>query len=179
MRIAAGLARVGPVDDRHDLPAATPIVERQRSSSLLLAAAAGLVAALLGGVAWGLVVKFSEYEIGIVAWGIGFLVGAVVVAATRGAKGPALQAIAVVSALAGILLGKYLGYAFAVQEQADEAGVQLGLFSAELRTFFREDLGSVFGLFDVLWVGLAVYTAWRALQREEPGLAPDSDRHVA
>ena len=155
------------MDDRHELPAASPIVEAQRSGSLLLAAAASLAAAVVGGVAWGLIVKWSDYEIGIVAWGIGFLAGAAAVAATRGGKGPALQVIAVVAALVGVLLGKYLGYAFAIQEEADRAGVQLGLFSSEVRTFFREDLGSVFGLFDLLWVGLAVYTAWRAPQRQE------------
>ncbi len=168
------------MDDGYDVPAATPIVETQSSGSLLLAAAAGLVAAIVGGVAWGLIVKWSEYEIGIVAWGIGFLVGAAVVAATRGAKGPALQAIAVFFALVGVLLGKYLGFAFTIQEQADEAGVELGLFSAEIRTFFREELGSVFGLFDLLWIGLALYTAWRALQRPEPEpeLAPGPDRSV-
>lgn len=171
------------MDDRYDIRAATPIVETQPSGSLLLAVAAGLVAAVVGGVAWGLVVKWTEYEIGIVAWGIGFLVGAAVVAATRGGKGPALQAVAVVSALLGILLGKYLGYAFAIQEEADQAGVQLGLFSSEMRTFFRDDLGSVFGLFDLLWIGLALFTAWRALQRQEPEpepeLPPGPDRDIA
>jgi hypothetical protein len=166
------------VDDRHDLPATTPIVEPRRSGSLVLAVAAGLGAAVVGGVAWGLIVKWSEYEIGIVAWGIGFLAGAAVVAATRGGKGPVLQVVAVVSALLGILLGKYLGYAFAVQEQAEAAGVELGLFSSELRTFFREDLESVFGLFDLLWIGLAVFTAWRALQRQEPELPPGPDGSV-
>jgi hypothetical protein len=166
------------VDDRHGAPGGTPIVEQRPSGSLLLAAGAGLGAAAVGGVVWGLVVKWSDYEIGIVAWGIGFLVGAAVVAATRGGKGPALQAIAVVSALAGILLGKYLGFAFVVQEQAEAAGVKLGLLSSELRTLFREDLGSVFGLFDLLWIGLALYTAWRALQRPEPEPSPDLDRPV-
>lgn len=166
------------MDERFDLPTPSPIVEKQPSGSLLVAGAAGLVAAVVGGVAWGLIVKWSDYEIGIVAWGIGFLVGAAVVAATRGGKGPALQAIAVVSALVGILLGKYLGYAFAIQEQAEAAGVELGLFSADMRTFFREDLGNVFGLFDLLWVGLAVYTAWRAPQRREPELSPGPDRSV-
>ena len=36
--------------------------------------------------------------------------------------------------------------------------------------FFREDLDNVFGLFDLLWVGLAVFTAWRVPQfeRAEP-----------
>ena len=168
------------MDDRLDFEMPTPIVEAPASGSLPLAAAAGLVAAIAGGVVWGLIVKWSEYEIGIVAWGIGFLVGAAVVAAGRGRKGPALQAVAVVCALVGILLGKYLGYAFAVQEQLEELsaalGVEVGLFSAEMWSAFREDLGSVFGLFDVLWIGLALYTAWRALQPNEPEPSPAPER---
>ena len=79
-----------------------------------------------------------------------------------------------VSALVGVLLGKYLSYAFVLQEQADAAGVSVGLFSSRMFRFFREDLNNVFGLFDLLWVGLAVFTAWRVPQLEtiEPAAAP-------
>ena len=136
------------------------------SDSLLPALGAGLVAAIVGGVIWGLIVKFSDYEVGIIAWGIGLVAGTAVVFATRGGKGRRLQVIAVVSALVGILLGKYLSYAFVIQEQADDAGVSLGLFSSDMFRFFREDLDNVFGLFDLLWVGLAVVTAWRVPQVE-------------
>jgi hypothetical protein len=80
--------------------------------------------------------------------------------------------IAVVSALLGILLGKYLSYAFVVQEDADAAGIDIGLFSGDMFSFFREDLDAVFGLFDLLWVGLAVFTAWRMPQVDEPQPAP-------
>jgi hypothetical protein len=124
----------------------------------------GLVAGIVGGVVWGLIVKISDYEVGIIAWGIGFVAGTAVVFATRGAKGPQLQAIAVVSALVGILLGKYLSYAFAVQEQADALGLSIGLLSGDMFRIFRENLSDVFGLFDLLWVGLAVVTAWRVPQ---------------
>jgi hypothetical protein len=120
---------------------------------------------------WALVVNWTGYEIGIAAWGIGLLTGTAVVFATRGGKGPLLQAVAVVSALLGILLGKYLGYAFEIQDQADEVGVSIGLFSSEMRSFFRDDLDQVFGLFDLLWAGLAVFTAWRVPQ-PQPAAAP-------
>ena len=146
-------------------------MEAQRSpvtepaGSLALAVPAALAAAVAGGIAWGLIVKWTDYEVGIVAWGIGFLTGTAVVFATRGGRGPALQAIAIVAALVGILLGKYLSYAFSVQEQLEQVGVSLGLFSSEIRTSFREDLDQVFGLFDLLWVAFAVYTAWRVPQR--------------
>ena len=39
-------------------------------------------------------------------------------------------------------------------------------------TLFREDLDMVFGLFDLLWVGLAVFTAWRLAQPDAPEPAP-------
>jgi hypothetical protein len=157
-------------DDRYSFPDATnpPSPVQEPSSSLLPAIAAGVVAALVGGIVWGLIAKFSEYEIGIVAWGIGWVAGTAVVFATRGAKGVPLQVIAIVSSLAGIVLGKYLGYAFDIQEQADAAGVSIGLFSSEMFDFFREDLEHVFGLFDLLWVGLAVFTAWRLTQPDAP-----------
>ena len=153
-------------EDRDTFPegAGSPSPITAPSDSVLLAFSAGLLAAIVGGVAWGLIVKFSDYEVGIVAWGIGLVAGTAVVFATRGAKGTHLQLIAIVSALVGILLGKYLSYAFVVQEQADDAGVSLGLFSSDMFRFFREDLDNVFGLFDLLWVGLAVVTAWRVPQ---------------
>ncbi len=140
------------------------------SSSLLPAIAAGLVAALVGGIAWGLIVKISDYEIGVAAWGIGFLAGTAVMFASRGGKGQRLQVIAVVAALLGILLGKYLSFAFAQQSVADN----IGLVSGDMFTLFRENLDVVFGLFDLLWVGFAVFTAWRIPQVDvaEPAAAP-------
>ena len=76
---------------------------------------------------------------------------------------------AVASALLGILLGKYLGYAW----QAEEIGERFGLdvveiYSTTMMRAFRDNLDYVFGWFDLLWVGLAVFTAWRIPQVEEP-----------
>ena len=101
-------------EDRYSFPEGgdPPSPLNEPSSSLLPALGAGLVAAIVGGVIWGLIVKISDYEVGIIAWGIGFVAGTAVVFASRGAKGQRLQVIAVVSALVGVLLGKYLSYAF-------------------------------------------------------------------
>ena len=148
-------------------------------ATLALAAAAGLVAAIAGGIAWGLIVKWSEYEIGIVAWGIGFVTGMAVLLAAGGRKGLPLQAIAIVAALIGILVGKYLSFALIVQDAASAEGVELSLFGADMRQLFRDDLGNVFALWDLLWIGLAVVTAWRILQPEQPeteGVRPDGAR---
>jgi hypothetical protein len=153
-----------------DAPAPQPISEP--NESLVRAIAAGLVAAIVGGVAWGFIVKLSDYEVGFVAWGIGFLVGTAVVLATGGAKGRRLQITAVAMALLGILIGKYLGFALIVQEDAEAFGASIGLFSEDMFRLFREELDAVFGLFDLLWVGLAVFSAWRIPQVEEPEPVP-------
>jgi hypothetical protein len=161
-------------EDRYAFPATNdpPSPVTEPTSSLLPAIAAGLVAALAGGIVWGLIVKISDYEVGFVAWGIGFIAGTAVVLATRGAKGPRLQAIAVVSALLGILLGKYLAFAFAVQDDAKSVGASIGLVSGDMFSLFRDNLDVVFSFFDLLWVGFAVFTAWRIPQVDEPQPGP-------
>ena len=157
-------------EDRYAFPEGgeppSPLTEP--SGSLLPAIAVGLVAAIVGGVVWGLIVKISDYEIGIIAWGIGFLAGTAVVLATRGAKGQPLQVIAVICALVGVLLGKYLSFAFSVQDEADAAGVSIGLVSSDMFRLFRENLDIVFSFFDLLWVGFAVFSAWRIPKVDEP-----------
>ena len=58
-------------EDRYSFPQGgdppSPVTEP--SGSLFPAVVAGLVAAIVGGVVWGLIVKISDYEVGIVAWG--------------------------------------------------------------------------------------------------------------
>lgn len=136
-----------------------------------LALLAGLVAAIAGGIAWGLVVKWTDYEVGIAAWGVGALVGFAVATAAGRRRGEDLQLAAVVFALLGVLLGKYLAFAFVVRE---EFGGAIGLLSRDMLSLFRDSLREVFGLFDLLWAGLAVVTAWFALRPEEgaPGAEP-------
>lgn len=104
----------------------------------------------------------SEYEIGIAAWGIGFLAGFAVVRFAGGAKGMPLQVVAVVSSLLGIVIGKYISYAyFFKQAVSDRFDVDISYLDSEIFRAFRENLTDVFGGFDLLWAALAVMTAWR------------------
>jgi hypothetical protein len=157
------------------------VIEEDRGV-LLRAVGAGLAAAVVGGVVWGLIVKWSEYEVGFAAWGIGFLAGIAILTATGGRRGVPLQALAVFFALLGILVGKYLSYAWVLQEVAKEqtgGALELSVFSRDMVDLFREDLGAVFGWIDLLWVGLAVFTAWRALAPEEPEPAREPEPETA
>ncbi|MEO5575555.1 MAG: signal peptidase I [Gaiellaceae bacterium] len=151
-------------------PPAPALAEEGGSTGLALLA--GLVVAVAGGIAWGLISKYTDYEVGVVAWGIGFVVGFAVERAAGGRRSADLQAIAVVTALLGVLVGKYLGFAFAVQEAEQVFGAQTGVLSGEMFSLFRHSLSEVFGLFDLLWTGLAAASAWYALRPEQHGAAP-------
>jgi hypothetical protein len=127
---------------------------------------AGVVAAVVGGIGWTLQVALTEYETGIVAWAIGGLAGFAVSLAAGRRRGLPLQAIAVGSALLGILLGKYGTYVWIARDSLQEIGAESvpAYWDTVWIDPFFEDLDIVFGWFDVLWVGFAVFTAWRMLQ---------------
>jgi hypothetical protein len=83
---------------------------------LLLSTAAGLGAALVSAVIWMVVVQVTGYEVGIVAVGIGFLVG-LAMASTAGTS-RALAPIAAVLSLLGCVLGQALTDAHFVAQGA-------------------------------------------------------------
>lgn len=147
---------------------------REEGSAVLLRGlAGGLAAAVVGGLVWGLTVSATDYEIGFLAWGIGVLAGAAVVAASGGERGRSLQAVAVLCAALGIVLGKYLAFVDVLKdvlraEVGPAAAAEVSVFSSRVIEFFVEELGVVFGGYDLLWVGLAVVTAWR-IPRPGPG----------
>ena len=140
---------------------------------LLRATGAGLVAAIVGAVVWGLIVRWTQYELGFVAWGIGFLVGTAVVFGARHLRGLPFQLIAVVFALLGIAAGKYLGFVWVGQDELGKVGIDLPLFSKHTFDIFWDARDEVWGWWDLLWVGLAVVTAFR-IPLPEPELEPDA-----
>lgn len=141
-----------------------------RPANVAPAAVAGLGAAVVGGAIWGLIVKLTGYEVGFVGWGIGFLVGTAVVLGAGNRRGRPLQAVAVVLALVGIVVGKYLSFVWAAREAADDLGIpfELPIFSADTLDLFVDARSEVWSWFDLLWVGLAVFTAFRIPQQDEP-----------
>jgi hypothetical protein len=75
----------------------------------------------------------------------------------------------------GHLLGKYLSFAWVLQDVANEGtggAVDFPIFSGDPVNLFLDELDTVFSLFDLLFVGLAVFTSWRTLQPEEPEREP-------
>ncbi|MDH4226660.1 MAG: hypothetical protein OEV59_02735 [Deltaproteobacteria bacterium] len=143
--------------------------------SLGMGIVGGLVAALIGGVVWVLVVVFTDTEVGIVAWGIGFICGLGVVFLGKG-RGAAFQIAAVATSILGIAIGKYGAYyVFVRRAVIEEYGVEvlekLSPLSVAMLSAFINEVPLLFGWFDILWVVLAVVTAWKAVGGRMPQAA--------
>lgn len=139
-------------------PADTANVEMaRRNQSLTIASGAGLVAALIGAVAWAVITITTEYQIGFMAIGLGLLVGF----AVRLGKGvdKVFGVIGGVLALFGCLLGNFLTIVgFVAKEQ------QLSLpaaFAAIDYANLVPLMTATFQAMDLLFYGLAVYEGYR------------------
>jgi hypothetical protein len=148
-----------------DPPGSLVSEDRSAASMYVPAILAGLAVAIVGGVVWGLIVKWTDYEVGFVAWGIGFLAGVAILFATGGRRGLPLQLIAIVSALLGIGIGKYLSFVWILDDIPE---LDVPIFSRDTVDLFFDELGFVFDWIDLLWAGLAVFSAWRALEPRAP-----------
>ena len=99
---------------------------------------AGVVAASVGGAVWVALAYFLGVEVGYIAWGIGFLAG-VGVRWAAGENGGFLPgAAAVIAAVAVVAFSKYMAVSVAMDAAFADS----------------------FGLFDLLWFGLAAFTAF-------------------
>jgi hypothetical protein len=152
-----------------------------------LALAAGLAAGLVAGGLWAAVVLVTDYELGIVAWGIGVLVGAAMARVTM-VRSNGLAAAAGACALLGLVAGKVLmGSTGALAEQyANDPGILESVHAwqlyeqRELSVATLEELdalGQGDTLPDALWermraeAGVRLSAATRAEREEVAGYA--------
>lgn len=162
--------------------------EQFTSTNLVTAAVGGVLAAAVCGVLWGLIVITTEYEIGYMAWAVGFAAGFAVLLFSGGKRGIPLQVIAVASSVLGIIIGKYLTFFYYLremieQEHGQEAASNLSVLSTDVMQFFFANIISMSHPMDLLWIIFAVATAWRIpkgsgiqLQSETSALNPDENQ---
>jgi hypothetical protein len=91
----------------------------------------------------------------------------------RNLRGIPFQLTAVLFALLGIALGKYLGFVWVGQDELEAVGIDLPVFSKDTFDLFWDARKDVWGWWDLLWVGLAVVTAFR-IPQPEPEPEPDA-----
>ncbi len=142
---------------------------RLTAADMLRAGAFGLGAAILGAVVWDKIVYHTNYQIGIIAVGIGIAVGAAVAAGAQGKRGRSLQIMGALLACFAMLLGQ----ALIVMDQSRDIfsamgmspdPVRLFLFSVRMvpRVLADDPLSLIFIAFGV-WQGWAM-----------PGATPDA-----
>lgn len=130
-----------------------------------IGAAAG--AALVGALAWALLTIVTNYQIGFAAVGIGLLVGFVVKAS--GTTHPAMPILAGVIALVGCLVGDVLTDAKFLSDALNDAGGDVGYFSA-LKEMVKDPGGlgvevykEGFSPISLLFYALAALAAFRTV----------------
>lgn len=154
------------VQEIHAQVAAVVETQRLTGGAFVAGVAGGVVAAVVGGAVWGGIVIATNYEIGYMAWAMGLVCGFAVVLFSRGKRGLPLQVAAVLCSCLGILVGKYLTLFYYLREDVaeelgEQAASQISVISPAVMQFFVENVHLLLSGFDLLWVALAVLTAWR------------------
>lgn len=138
----------------------------EREQNLPLGVTAGAIAALLGAVVWATITVATEFQIGWMAIGVGFLVGFAVRMFGKGVSQP-FGYFGAGLALVGCLLGNLLSACGFIAQQEPSAAlldVTLGVLSQP--AVAAEIMRLTFTPIDLLFYGLAVYEGYRLSFRE-------------
>lgn len=101
-------SREVPMSEAYQAAPEQPAGETHDGSDRIKAAVfAGLIAAVVGGIVWAVIVVVTGYEVGWVAWAVGGLVG-ITMAAVTPVRSRSLGMRAAVLAAVGLLVGKWL-----------------------------------------------------------------------
>ena len=130
----------------------------RREQNFGLATAAGIVAALIGGVLWAVVTVVTKTELGLMAIGVGFLVGRAIRTAGQGID-PKFGYLGALCALAGCVLGNLLSD---VAFYADLMKIGLPQAFASLSVDLLTKLVSgFFKPMDLLFYAIAIYEGYK------------------
>ncbi|SEB00247.1 hypothetical protein SAMN04487896_4520 [Paenibacillus sp. ov031] len=122
----------------------------------------GLLAAVVGGIVWAVIAAMTERELGLIAIVIGALTGYAVVLFSNKRIATVHKAIAVIFALIGILLGKYLTVVYFTSELFSDASMLDLVFDGEMVSAFVDTFTDYFSEpVDLLFIVLAIVSAWQ------------------
>ena len=128
------------------------------NQNLSLAVLGGAVAALVGAAVWAAITVVTNWQIGFMAIGIGFLVGYVVRRTGQGVD-MSFGIVGAVLSLAGCVVGNYLS-ACAIIAEFESVGFFDVLFAIDMQMAIDLMIES-FNFMDLLFYGLAVYYGYK------------------
>ena len=133
------------------------------NQNLSMGVVGGFGAAIIGAVVWALITSFTQYQIGFMAIGIGFLVGYAVRRMGQGVD-PIFGYSGAGFSLLGCVLGNILTTCIITAQQE---GVALSQVLAELNfTVAIEIMKFTFSPIDLIFYGLAIYYGYRLSFRQ-------------
>ncbi len=140
--------------------------EKAGPERLLPGIIGGAAGALVGGGVWAAIAISTRLEVGYIAVLVGFLAGYGVVLGAGRKKGWHLQAAAVICALVGLIVGRYVTVVHFVKDRVREvdgeaAAAAISYLSGQTMTAVMDLLPRTLSLFDALWVALAIGASWR------------------
>jgi hypothetical protein len=144
------------------VPSVQPAIEQiDDQPNLLMGLIGGGVAMLVGALVWGAITYFTEYQIGWIAIGIGFLVG---VAIRFFGKGKTLifGIAGAVLALIGCLLGNFIFYAGVIAREESVSFLEVFFLLLLNPAATLEVFTIAFDFMDILFYGLAAYAGFSA-----------------
>lgn len=132
---------------------------RTVSGNPVLSVVGGLAGAVIGAFIWSGVAIATDFSIGFIAIGVGWLAGSGTLLVGK-KKGDLAQLIAAFTGFLGVVLGKYLIVCYYLSKET--GGTWLGsAVTPEFMRLFISNIGRFSRLFDILWYSLAISAAWK------------------
>ena len=142
------------------IPSTQPAIEQlDDQPNLFLGLAGGVVAMLVSAIVWGAVTYFTEYQIGWLAIGVGFLVGLAIRFFGKG-KTPVFGISGAVLALIGCLLGNLFFYSGVIAREQGASILDVFFFFLVTPAAVIEVFSIAFEFMDILFYALAAYAGF-------------------
>jgi hypothetical protein len=124
--------------------------------NLPLALLAGLSGAALGAVVWYLLVRFTGWQVGIVAVLVGWLAGKGVVIGSGQKRGTNLQVLSVILTVIAMLASEYFVFNYFFHEAGFSGNIPVGDFLGVYRSY----LFSGDGFLTIVFYAIAIWQAF-------------------
>lgn len=142
------------------IPSAQPAIEQiDDQPNLLMGLIGGVIAMLVSAMIWGAITYFTEYQIGWMAIGVGFLVGAAIKFFGRG-KTVMFGISGAFLALVGCVLGNLIFYSGIIAREEGVSFLNVFLLLVLSPAAAIEVFTVAFGFMDLFFYALAAYAGF-------------------